>query len=860
MNSHSHNLPFQATALIGREREVAAIIQRLQLPHIHLLTLTGPGGTGKTRLALQIAAELLDVFTDGVFFVALAPIRDPLLVIPTLAQTLGIKDSGSQPLLEAVTSYIRDKQLLLVIDNFEQVLPAAPFLSTLLEAAPQIKILVTSRSVLGVYGEHDFAVPPLMLPHLHTVPVEGLTQYEAVRLFIERAQAAQADFQVTNENAPAIAEICYRLDGLPLAIELAAARVRLLPPQALLARLSQRLKVLTGGARTLPARQQTLRNTIDWSYELLDQAERMIFARLAIFVGGCTLAMAEAICNAERDLPLDMLDGLQSMLDKSLIYQVSGIENEPRFLMLETIREYAYERLDTQGELPALQRRHAEEYFALVQQAQPQFFGANQQVWFDRMEAELDNLRAVLAWSKSTTGDPAIGLQLAGQLWRFWIVRGHSTEGRQWLDALLPHRHSLPPAATWYALHTAGNLADDQGDHAQAQQFWEECLQICRELGNTTFVGHMLNNLANAAVSQGAYEQAVARYEEALAIYHHSGNIWGIGLATRNLGRAVRTLGEYTRAQQLFDESLVLMRKREDRSAIASIWEDMGKLAYAQAEYQRANSLFEEARQLFAEIGSKPGLASVLSEIGAVARQRGDYTQAEVVLQQSLNLQRETGNQEGIAHALYYRGQLFSEQGDYAAARSSLNESLQIQQRIGNPYGIAILLEAYAGLAYAEQQPGRSLTFISAATRLRQSIAVPASTHEQLYIDQLSQKLQASLDHPTYAALWSKGQQLALEDVIELLHTTTLVEQPSPQQAVQAQPQPTPKQHNMLELTRRERDVLRLVAQGMTDAEVAEALVISPRTVNGHLTSIYSKLGVSSRTAATRIAIDHHLL
>jgi predicted ATPase/class 3 adenylate cyclase len=777
LDSRPHNLPSQPTPLIGREREVAAVIERLQRPDVRLLILIGPGGTGKTRLALQVAAELLADFANGVFFVALAPIRDPALVASAITQALGIREIGNRPLIEGLAAYLHGKRLLLVIDNFEQVLPAASLLADMLAAAPLLKILVTSRAVLGAYGEHDFVVPPLLLPDsTHSLPVERLTQYEAVRLFIERAQAAQADFTVTSDNAPAVAEICSRLDGLPLAIELAAARIRLLPPQALLARLSQRLNVLTGGARTLPARQQTLRGTIDWSYELLDEDERLLFARLAVFVGGCTLAMAELVCNPAHSLPLDVFDGLQSLLDKSLLFQVMGVDDEPRFLMLETIREYALERLKESGEAEALRRAHAEQYLALVQQAQPQFFGADQNLWFGRMEAELDNLRAALMWSKAAAEGAQVGLQLAGLLWRFWAVRGHGTEGRKWLDELLSRRHGLPKSAIWYALHTAGNLADDQGDLAQAKLFWEECLSICRELGNKNFVGHMLNNLANLAVSQGAYDRAAALYEEALDMYRNVGNAWGIGMTTRNLGRVLHIRGDYQRARQLFEESLGLMRERGDSEAAATIIADLGKIAYDLADHKAARQHFDEAHRLLSEVASKPGLAFVLSYMGELARHEGDCTRASALLEHSLGLQRELGNKEGVAHALYHAGRVAYDQGNYRAARSCFSESLRIQQDIGNKQGIAVLLEAFAALAFAEQQTLLSAQLLSAATALRQSVSAPLTIQERAKYERLVMNLRDSLGQVSFGAAWLTWQSMPVEQAIMLAQASTQLE------------------------------------------------------------------------------------
>jgi len=407
LESRPNNLPMQPTLLVGREREVEDVRGRLLAPEVRLLTLTGPGGTGKSRLALQSAADLIEEFEDGVFFVALATLTDHTLVTSSVAQVLGVRESGDQPLLEGIKDYLQDKRLLLVLDNFEQVLEAAPQAGEILSAAPRLKVLATSRIPLGIYGEREYAVPPLAIPDPKRLPtLEVLSQYEAVRLFIERAEATKAGFEITSENAPAVAEICARLDGLPLAIELAAARIKLLPPSSILARLTNRLKLLTGGARDLPERQRTLRGAIEWSHTLLDEGEKTLFARMAIFSGGRTLEAIEAVCDAQGDLPMDAFDGVSSLVDKSLLRQEEGPEGEPRFMMLETIHEYAREKLRESGEAEEIGHAHARHFLGLAEEAE--LTGPEQAWWLERLEAEHDNLRTTLA----RTRRPGVGTQV----------------------------------------------------------------------------------------------------------------------------------------------------------------------------------------------------------------------------------------------------------------------------------------------------------------------------------------------------------------------------------------------------------------------------------------------------------------
>ena len=498
--------------------------------------MTGPGGTGKTRLSLQVAAEVVEEFPDGAWFINLAPISDPTLVASAIAQTLRVTETAGTSLVESLQSALRNKSLLLLLDNFEQVLPAAPLVADLLAAAPGIKILVTSRASLGLYGEHDLHVPPLQLPDPKHLPsLDRLSQYEAVRLFIERAQAAKEDFAVTNENAPAVAEICVRLDGLPLAIELAAARVRLLPPRALLQRLSSRLKLLTGGGRNLPARQQTLRGAIDWSYSLLNPAEQTLFARLAVFVGGRTVDAVEAICNAAGDLPIDPLDGVGSLLDKSLLRQEEGPDGEARLVMLETIHEYARERLDVSGEGAALRRQHLAYFLALAEQAEPELRGAAQVAWLHRLETEHENLRAALQWALGT-GEAELAVRLASALAWFWEQRSYLSEGRQWLATALALPHAVAPAVRAKALVGAGLLAFRQGDYAHATSLSEASLARYRELGDQQGMAGALANLGTVATEHRDYARARALLEESLELSRTLEDDEGIARALNHLG------------------------------------------------------------------------------------------------------------------------------------------------------------------------------------------------------------------------------------------------------------------------------------------------------------------------------------
>ena len=637
LDARPNNLPMQPTPLIGREREVTAAAALLQRPDVRLLTLTGAGGIGKTRLGLAVAAALQDELADGIFFVGLAPIFDPALILSTIAKALGVVETGAQALLGSVQAFLKDKQLLLVLDNFEQVLAAGLVIADLLQAAHGLKVLVTSRAPLRLQGEHEMTVPPLRVPGRPLPGLEALSQFEAVRLFIERAQAVKASFQVTNANAPAVAEICARLDGLPLAIALAAARVKILSPDALLQRLGSRLKVLTGGTSDLPARQQTLRATIDWSYSLLDPGEQMLFVRLAVFVGGRTLEAAEAICNCSDDLATDVLDGIQSLVDKSLLQQEDGPMGEPRFMMLETIHEYARERLMTSPDAGIVQRSHAEYFLELAERADPELLGPEQGAWLDQLEAEHGNFRAALEWSRLAEKDDAaempadaLGLRLAAALSRFWEMRAHFTEGRRWLERLLDDSagpgNSMLDAVRAKAYTGAGTLAWHQGDYEAGRRLHGAALALYRVLEDRPGVAFALNSLGAQDLQQGNVAQAAGLFEESLALARELGDKRLVSFTIHNLAEVARVTGDYARADLLYRESLSLFQERGELWGVAVNLRWMGEVARLQAQYEQATALYRESLTLCQQLGEKAVITECLEGFAAVAGAQGGQT------------------------------------------------------------------------------------------------------------------------------------------------------------------------------------------------------------------------------------------
>ena len=647
-----NNLPIQPTPLLGREREVAEISDLLRHADVRLLTLTGTGGTGKTRLALQSAAELIDDFEDGVFLVALAPISDPELVASTVAGALSVSESAGRPLKEDLREFLSTKELLLVLDNFEQVVDAAPLVGELLSGCPGLNVLATSRTLLRIYGEHEYAVRPLELPDPdHLPPIETLRQYEAIRFFTERARAANAHFSLTDENALAIAAICARLDGLPLAIELAAARIKLLSPQAMSYRLSNPLKFLTGGARDLPERQRTLRGAIAWSHALLDEDEQVLFARLSVFSDGCALEAVEAICDPVGDLFVDVLESLSSLLDKSLLRQEEMVEEEPRFVMLETIREYAQERLELSGEAEKIRRLHAEYFLALAEQGASEQLGPEETTWLERLDLEHDNMRAALSWTlEAEEAEP--GLRLAGALWRFWDMRGYYGEGRRWLEEALA-KDGRASGARVKALEGVGWLADLQGDIDRAVAAAEEGLNLSARVKiQSSDRASFLRILGSAAYVHGDHEQAAQLYEESLALSREARDERGIASSLLQLGNVSSDLGDHEEAKTFYEEGLALSRKLDDKALLASALISVGAEFLLQGDPERGAMLNEEAAELYRERGNRGHLQYALDNLGWAALMRGDQRQAEVLHRESLALSRQLGDKLVAAEAL----------------------------------------------------------------------------------------------------------------------------------------------------------------------------------------------------------------
>jgi predicted ATPase/DNA-binding XRE family transcriptional regulator len=645
-------VPIPPTSLVGREHEVATIATLLREVDVRLLTLVGPGGVGKTRLAIEVARRSREAFDDGVVFVPLAPLRDPELVPAALAKTLGVKDVADRSLQGSLKRHLQDKEMLLLVDNWEHLLPSVQVVANLVEGCPRLTVLATSRAPLRLSAEQQFPVSPLSLDDA-AFPARS----PAVRLYLERARAVAPDFALTDENAATVARICERLDGLPLAIELAAARIKLFKPKALLERLDRRLHLLSGGPRDLPERQQTLRDTVAWSHDLLDEAEKSLFRRLAVFAGGFALEAAEEVCGPRMPAEGEVLETLASLVDNSLLVSVaetSSESEEPRFMMLETIREYAAERLRSDGEAEEMHRAHAMYYLALAEAAQPETSPRMFDEWLAVLEREHDNLRAALRWAIRHR-EVDIAARLGLMMWRFWSEQFHLGEGRRWLEAVLelgePEggvAQPTPTARRWAFLHLiAGIMASGQGDYDRAVALCEESLALYERMGHRKGTSGPLRELGVVAYHQGDYDRAVRLSEHALEITREFGSTFGAGLATCSLADALRAKGELEKARTLLEESLSLLRRKpyplRVANALANTLARLGSIECELERDTRAFDLYRESLQLGRQFGFVHHVVGPLGGMARVAVVQGRPEQAARLLGTSAALRDEMG-------------------------------------------------------------------------------------------------------------------------------------------------------------------------------------------------------------------------
>jgi predicted ATPase/DNA-binding SARP family transcriptional activator/DNA-binding CsgD family transcriptional regulator len=814
-----HNLPTPRTSFVGREREIVEVKRTLSMTR--LLTLTGAGGSGKTRLALEVARDLIGAYPDGVWLVELAPLSEPGLVAQEAAGALGLTERPGEPLTDTLVESVGNKEVLLLVDNCEHLVGAvARLVDALLDSCLRLRVLATSREPLGIQGEVLWQVPPLSLPTTTDgelngrSAVEGLLRYEALRLFVDRARLRLPDFGLTEGNAGAVARVCRKLDGIPLAIELATARMGTLALEQIAQRLESSLNLLSAGSRTAEPRQQTLRATLEWSHDLLSEAERAMFRSLSVFAGGWTLEAAEAVCfgdGIERDNLLDILGGL---VDKSLVLTATTTVDAVRYGMLEPIRQYAKEKLEHSGESEEVKGRHVAYFLALASEAEATWQGPEESTWLDLIEDEHDNLRAALSWSLEG-GDPNSGLPLAAAVSWFWDGRGHLAEGTRWLEKALAEADVTITVARADALRGLGNILLGRGD----------------------------------------FEGAEARLEEGLALYEGLGDR-GAGVATSlaSLGFVARR-SDTARAAALFEESLAVARESENHRIVPDVLNGLGWTAFDDGEFERAQALWEEALELDRQLGSKMVASNVLMNMGYTELARGDHERATKLVEEGLAIGRQLGDKSVVSTGLFCLGIAATLRGQPNEAKGLLKASFAIDVELGNNIDIPEGLEALAGVAGALGQDLRAARLWGAAGALREEIGVQWAPAERMLHEPQLAAARSRVDGAIWETGFGEGQLMGFEEAIEyaLSEEDTAVPEPL------ALGQPSAGARSDA-LTRREQEVAVLVARGLTNRQIASALTLSEHTIATHIRNVLKKLGLDSRNQVAAWVREHQPL
>jgi len=799
-----HNLPLERTSFIGRDRERLEVKRLLAMTR--LLTLTGAGGCGKTRLALEVARDLVGAYPDGVWLVDLAPLTEAELVPQAVAQALGVREQPGRPLVQTLKDTARSRKMLLVVDNCEHLVEAVVGLvDSLLDSCPGLRVLATSRETLNSAGEVTWVVPSLTVPYSRQeayTPGE-LEAYESVRLFLERARQRDPSFVLTSPNGHTVAQVCRRLDGIPLAIELAAGRMGVLSAEQLASRLEDFLKLLTGGPTADP-RHRTLRATLEWSHELLSEPERMLFRRLSVFTGGWVLEAAEEVCSGEGIEQGDVLEVLSELVDKSLVVAGAGEQGVPRFRMLEPVRHYGQERLQESGTAEWVRERHAQYYLALAQEAEPELEGADQILWMDRLETEHDNLRAALSWALEG-GEAELGLQLAGALRLFWVGRSHYSEGRRWYEEGLKRGHSTSQQVRANALFGAGFFTVSLGDLELARECLEDGLVLYRQIGDRRGAANCARFLGWISFELGDWERAKALFEEALPLARESGSIRDTCNALSMLAYMAACRGDVKRAQALGEESLAIAREAGDTTSVAFASQYLAVTAMLSGDYERAQTLFEATLEMTRITGNRKGQAISLNNLGLVALCRGDYARAAKLSSESLKL-----SEEGLDHQV-----------------------------------LTWSLDTLAAVCGQRRYVGRAARLWGAAEVLREASGFSQPPDDKRVLEPFLKDARSRLDEATFQAAWEEGRAMTEEQAVEYALSE---EEEQNARTLDAVPEEQPRPDEPTErLTPREQELALLVGRGLTNRQIAQELSISEHTVASHVRKILKKLELRSR-------------
>ena len=762
LDARPNNLPVQLSGFIGRADEIKHAKELLK--DNRLLTLTGFGGLGKTRFSLQVAADLIDEFANGVWFVDLAAVSNPVFLAITIINDLGLKEEQKKSPEETLGYYLKDKEILIILDNCEQIIGScAKLTENLLMTCPKLKVIATSREALNCKGEQTYRIPPLTLPDPdHKYTPEQLTQYESVRLFIERALAVNPKFRVTNENAPALAEVCLRLDGIPLAVELAATRTKILSVEKIYERLDDRFNLLTGGRRTALPRQQTLRALIDWSYDLLSENEKILWSRLSVFSGGWTLDAAEEVCSDETISKHDILDLLSQLTEKSVIIYD---ETKDRYRILESLKQYGIEKLSDGKEIFL---QHLNYFLELSKKAKPELLGENTKFWMHKIEADHSNFISAIEWSVRNENSEK-GILTAAALGRFWNITGQYSTGIRLIEIILESAGTLDKSSSKVnVLNWIGSFKSSQGDYEQAKKYYEEILNIRKEAGDKSGIAGSLHNLGNVALSQGDYEQAKKYYVESLAIYKDIGDKRGIASPILSLGNIALNQGEYEQAKKYYEESLVIKKEIGNKDGISRAINNLGNVEYYKGDYEQAKKYYKESLHICKEIGSKNGIAALVSNLGSVASNQGDFELAKKYYEESLDIRKEIGSKNGIAESIKNLGNVAYDQGDYKQAKKLFEESLAIYKDIGYKIGMVDSINYLGIAAYNLGDFEKSIKLLSSAQKELESMEAVLDKKEQEIKDVTIEKLHEQLNVEEFVRFWEEGERMILEEACKL--------------------------------------------------------------------------------------------